>query len=587
MILFTGAGGNYGLTVPYNGALLGGWLQYEVTENNATTLNYWKCVIDGLEIGLQQKNMQWIHLSLIWGMVTTNSQNNLVLQLLLNGLELVQCEKNVQLARQSHQIWIDTAIKKAQELFYETRTDKQSSLLISSRKLNSTERLTFSIALLVLQPRYLTTTNMMSLIGMEYFELLELRHSTFYWQINGLLRDLTPNRIQSVNSNHGRDQYDNLMGALCTEGNELSYIMLNGDTIDENGDITNLYDSCLYDPSLCKSFALSFRLKLLELPKKLGQVQEILRTTPIDAGKKTVGLFMHLSTDLSEFIVEIRSQFLTSKNSIKIKLVQQPGKWINVQIFYYQDRPITIRVDGNLIASIENGTVMSDINVKLSSQVRVKQKVLIGRGLKLCLSSMTLYDISSENDSSSLINTPSSKICYENMDMFESLKGLMNDYNNRENSASRLEGFNTSLSMPLLTCFQNPDLCNTNGMVMSMWIMISGFINGNGKNFTLKTNENATAIILSTGPPEKPGILLQVIGQVHNGQLEISLQTSVYTEQFLWSVKSPKAVQLGRWTNIAFSWYSIPEDESGSLDVYIDGIRKHSSTMPNSLLTMR
>ncbi|CAH8661941.1 unnamed protein product [Heterobilharzia americana] len=97
----------------------------------------------------------------------------------------------------------------------------------------------------------------------------------------------------------------------------------------------------------------------------------------------------------------------------------------------------------------------------------------------------------------------------------------------------------------------------------------------------------ATAIILSTGPPEKPGILLQVIGQVHNGQLEISLQTSVYTEQFLWSVKSPKAVQLGRWTNIAFSWYSIPEDESGSLDVYIDGIRKHSSTMPNSLLTMK
>nr|CAH8872430.1 unnamed protein product [Trichobilharzia regenti] len=587
IILFTGAGGNYGLVVSNNGALLGGWLQYEVVQGNNTIRDYWKCVVDGLEIGLQQKNMQWIHLSLIWGTTSTSTESNTVLQLLINGLILMQCNKNTQLAKSTNQEWIDNAIKKSQNLFYETNTHKQSFLLISSKSLIPTEKLTFSVALIVLQPKYLTLNNMMSLIGLEYFELLELRYSTFYWQMNGLLQDLTPNRIQGVNVYQGRDQYDNLKGALCTQGNELSYISFTGDTIEKNGVITNLYDSCLYDPSSCKSFAVGIRLKLIELPRQSGREQEILRTTPIGAVTKSVGLFINLSTDQSELRVEIRGQFSTSKNSVKLTSIYQPGKWINIQIFYYQDRPLTIRVDGDLLASIENGTFIGETNAKLSTQMKMQQSVIVGRGLKLCISSMTLYDTSTGYDLNSVINTPSKSTCYQKIDMFESLQGTIADYNNRENSASQLETFSKPLLTPLITCFQNPDLCSKNGILMSMWIMISGFVNQTGDNITLNNNENVTAIILSTGPPDRPGILLRITGRAQNGKLQLSLIVSIYTEGFLWLIDSVNSIKLGVWTNIAFSWYSTPEDQTGSLEVYIDGIRKHSSTIPNSALNMK
>ncbi|VDP99007.1 unnamed protein product [Trichobilharzia regenti] len=508
IILFTGAGGNYGLVVSNNGALLGGWLQYEVVQGNNTIRDYWKCVVDGLEIGLQQKNMQWIHLSLIWGTTSTSTESNTVLQLLINGLILMQCNKNTQLAKSTNQEWIDNAIKKSQNLFYETNTHKQSFLLISSKSLIPTEKLTFSVALIVLQPKYLTLNNMMSLIGLEYFELLELRYSTFYWQMNGLLQDLTPNRIQGVNVYQGRDQYDNLKGALCTQ-------------------------------------------------------------------------------DQSELRVEIRGQFSTSKNSVKLTSIYQPGKWINIQIFYYQDRPLTIRVDGDLLASIENGTFIGETNAKLSTQMKMQQSVIVGRGLKLCISSMTLYDTSTGYDLNSVINTPSKSTCYQKIDMFESLQGTIADYNNRENSASQLETFSKPLLTPLITCFQNPDLCSKNGILMSMWIMISGFVNQTGDNITLNNNENVTAIILSTGPPDRPGILLRITGRAQNGKLQLSLIVSIYTEGFLWLIDSVNSIKLGVWTNIAFSWYSTPEDQTGSLEVYIDGIRKHSSTIPNSALNMK
>ncbi|CAH8659273.1 unnamed protein product [Schistosoma margrebowiei] len=587
IILFSGSGGNYGLTISYNGALLGGWLQYNIIQNNTIIQNYWLCIADNLQIGLNQKNMQWIHFSLIWGMNNNNNNNNeYILQLLINGLIIMECNKNIQINNLLYQQWINQAIEKSKKLFNETNTNKQSFLLISSKTLDPIQQITFSIALLILQPKYLTLTSLMNLIGMEYYEIIELLYSTFYWQMSGLLYQLTSNRIKIINSYYGRDQYDNPNGALCTEGNDLSYIILNGDKIGINGEMTNLYESCLYDPSICKRYGLSFRFILLELPNELDGIHEILRTTPINSIIKTVGLRMYLSSDQNEFIVEIRSQYLTYKYSIKRNFIQQPGKWINMQIFYYQDHPLTIRVDGNTNTSTENGTIINEVNVKLSTDVRIKQNLMIGRGLKMCLSSMTLYDMSSENNFDLLVNTASSQICYTNMDIFEPLQGSINDYKNRTNSASRLENFIRPLSFPSTPCIQYPDICSKNGMTMSMWIMINGFVNEHGENLDVKNNESLTAIILSTGPPDNSGILIQVSGQLENEELKLSLKTSIYTRNYLWLVDSNNALELGQWTNIAFNWFSQPEDNSGSLEIYINGLLKQSSTIPTSVLNM-
>ncbi|VDP80773.1 unnamed protein product, partial [Schistosoma curassoni] len=421
-----------------------------------------------------------------------NNNNEYVLQLLINGLIIIECNKNIQINNLLYQQWINQAIEKSKNLFNETNTNKQSFLLISSKTLDPIQEITFSIALLILQPRYLTLTSLMNLIGMEYYEIIELLYSTFYWQMSGLLYQLTSNRIKIINSYYGRDQYDNPNGALCTEGNYLSYIILNGDKIGLNGEMTNLYESCLYDPSICKRYGLSFRFILLELPNELDGIHEILCTTPINSIIKTVGLRMYLSSDQNEFIVEIRSQYLTYKYSIKRNFILQPGKWINMQIFYYQDHPLTIRVDGNTNTSIENGTIINEVNVKLSTDVRLKQNLMIGRGLKMCISSMTLYDMSSENNFDLLASTANSQICYTNMDIFEPLQGSINDYKNRTNSASRLENFIRPLSFPSASCIQYPDICSKNGMTMSMWIMINGFVNEYGENLDVKNNESVS-----------------------------------------------------------------------------------------------
>ncbi|KAH8868721.1 Cadherin EGF LAG seven-pass G-type receptor 1 [Schistosoma japonicum] len=597
IILFTGLGGNYGLTLSYNGALLGGWLQYEITLPNETIIHYsWKCLINNLQIGLNQKNMQWIHLSLIWTGITNNNNNENTLQLLINGLIVIKCNQNTHIIDLFYQKWIDYAINKSKNLFIQTNTQKQSYLLISSQTNNINQQITFSIALLVLQPKFLMLTNLMNLMGIEYYEILELLYSSFYWQISGYLNQLTPYRIQLMNAQYGRDQYDSPMGALCTQGNEVSYLIFNGDKIMPNGgDITNLYESCLYDPSTCQRYAISFRFNLLNLPNTTTTsssnnnsnfAHEILRTTPIGSSINTVGLLMYLSSDYSRLIVEIRSQIITSRNSIKFNPIQQLNKWINMQIFYYQDRPLTIHIDGNLLSSIDNATYIHEINAKLSNEMRLKQNLIIGRGLNMCISSMTLYDMSSDNDFNLLVSTTNSKICYTNMDMFEALDGTIIDHNNRTNSALQLMNSTKILSFSMISCLHNPDICNMNGMTMSMWIMINGFVNEAGEMLTMKNNENLTAVILSTGPPQNVGILIQAKGQYQDGKLRLSLITSIYTQHYLWSVESNNALKPGQWTNIAFSWFSQPEENTGSLDVYIDGIRKHSSTMPVSMLNM-
>ncbi|XP_018654801.1 putative long-N-terminal adhesion GPCR [Schistosoma mansoni] len=350
--------------------------------------------------------------------------------------------------------------------------------------------------------------------------------------------------------------------------------------------MTNLYESCLYDPSICKRYSLSLRFILLKLPNELNGYYEILRTIPINNGIKTVGLRMYLSLDQNDIIIEIRSQYLTYKYTIKLDLIQQPGKWINMQIFYYQDHPLTISIDGNTNLSNQNGTIMNEINSKLTADERLKQNLIIGRGIKMCISSMTLYDISNENNFDLIVNTVNSQICYTNMDMFEELKGSMNDYKNRTNYASKLENFIRPLLFPSISCIQNPDICSNNGMTMSMWIMINGFVNEEGENLDVKNNESLTAIILSTGPPDNPGILIQVSGQLENENLKLSLKTSIYTQNYLWQVDSNNALELGQWTNIAFSWFSQPEENSGSLEIYINGLRKQSSTIPTSMLNM-
>ncbi|KAK4474744.1 hypothetical protein MN116_001869 [Schistosoma mekongi] len=590
IILFTGLGGNYGLTLSYNGALLGGWLQYEIKLTNDTIIQYyWKCIIHNLQIGLNQKNMQWIHLSLIWTGLSTTIDDVNTLQLLINGLIMIKCNQNTPISDLFYQQWIEYAINKAKNLFIETNTHNQSYLLVSSNINNTTyQQITFSIALLVLQRKYLILTNLMNLIGIEYYEILELLYSSFYWQISGYLNQLTPYRIQLMNAHYARDQYDSPMGALCTEGNHDSYIILNGDKIMHNSEITNLYESCLYDPSTCKRYAISLRFNLLQLPNNNNNnfVYEILRTTPIGSTINTVGLLMYLSLDQSRLIVEIRSQIITSRNSIKFNTIQQLEKWINIQIFYYQDRPLTIHIDGNLISSIENGTYTHEINAKLSNEMRLKQNLIIGRGLKMCISSVTLYDMSSDSDFNLLVNNTNTKICYTNMDMFEALDGTITDYNNRSNSALQLMNSTKILSFSKISCFHNPDICSINGMTMSIWIMINGFVNEAGEMLTMKNNENLTAVILSTGPPQNVGILIQVKGQFQNDKLTLSLITSIYTQHYLWSVDSNNALKLGQWTNIAFSWFSKPEENTGSLDVYIDGIRKHSSTMPTPMSNM-
>ncbi|CAH8673473.1 unnamed protein product [Schistosoma rodhaini] len=565
IILFTGFGGNYGLTISYNGALLGGWLQYNIIKNNIIIQNYWLCIADNLKIGLNQYNMQWIHFSFIWGINKINNNNNNndnVLQLLINGLIIIECNKNIPINNPLYQKWINKAINKSINLFNETNTNKQSFLLISSKTLDPIQQIQYSISLLSLQSKYLTLNNLMNLIGIEYYEIIDLLYSTFYWKISGLYNQLTTNRIQSSNAYYGHDQYNNPNSALCTEGNNLSYIIFNGDKINHYGDMTNLYESCLYDPSICKRYSLSLRFIIMKLPNELNGYYEILRTIPINNGIKTIGLRIYLSLDQNDIIIEIRSQYLTYKYTIKLDLIQQPGKWINMQIFYYQDHPLTISIDGNTNLSNENGTIINEINSKLSTDERLKQNVIIGRGLKMCISSMTLYDISNENDFDLLVNTVNSQICYTNMDMFEELKGSMNDYKNRTNYASRLENFIRPLLFPSISCIQNPDICSNNGMTMSMWIMINGFVNEEGKNLDVKNNENLTAIILSTGPLDNSGILIQV------------------------SVDSNNALELGQWTNIAFSWFSQPEENSGSLEIYINGLRKQSSTIPTSMLNM-
>ncbi|KAF7255982.1 hypothetical protein EG68_06968 [Paragonimus skrjabini miyazakii] len=583
IILFTGAGGKFGMTINHTADELGAWVQ--IRSNSITERNWW-CRASGLGLRQTTANMQWMHYGIVWGPLPDSK--NVVLHILLNGRERAQCSSDDHSEAKPEFGWVRDAALRAAKLYDETETDQESYILLSVDGLEPMDA-TMSVALMALTPTVLTGSSVLKLLGLDYTQYLTFHISTFYWPISGFFRQLTPGRITPLRVASVYNSQDVYAGAMCTDGTNQSYIALSGDLVDGNGQ-TNLKDACIINPTRCYSYVFIMECKQ---PKRLSSEtspnseveMELFRTAPINAPLNTVGLTIAISSDSQRLLVTARSEFRTLSNSVPLTAVNMSNKWMKLEVIY-TEKLLVIRNAGVILASSINGSLKMEQNLPLSSIETANLNMLVGRGYPICVSEVATIDVPVGEDPESLINSGTAIYCYPESDFLLELKGMETDHVGMSDAAQSLQELISPFSLTQVPCLYNPNSCRHGGFTLSIWIRVDMFKDSNEKEIKPNNEQPLSAVLFSTGPPANRGLLIKVIQRMTEGKVFLDLQAEVQTSTDRWLINSPNALQLGQWTNLGVNWQAAIEMKSGSLEIYSNGIRQRSSTLPQSSVTV-
>ncbi|KAF8569307.1 hypothetical protein P879_02726 [Paragonimus westermani] len=583
LILFTGAGGKFGMTINYTADELGAWVQIKF---NSTTERSWWCRASGSGLRGNTANMQWMHYGIAWG--PQPDSGKVVLHIFLNGMERTQCSDDDHNGIKSEFGWVQVAASRAARLYGETETDREAYILLSADGLEPADA-TMSVALMALTPTTLTGSSVMKLLGLDYNQYLTFHISTFYWPLSGFFSKLTPWRITPLRVAYAYNSQDVYAGAMCTDGTNQSYIALSGDLVNTNGK-TNLEDACIINPTKCQSYVFIMEFKQSkrsnsEYSPSSDVDMELFRTAPINAPLNTVGLTVAISSDGQRLLVTARSEFRTLSNSVPLTAVNMSNKWMKLEIIY-TEKLLVIRDAGVILASSINGSLKMEQNQPLSSIETANLQIFVGRGYPICVSEVATIDVPVGEDPESLINSGTAVYCHPESDFLLELRGMETDHVGLKDAAQSLQELVNPLSLSQTSCLYNPNICEQGSFTLSIWIRVDSFKDSTETEAKPNIGQPLSAVLFSTGPPANRGLLIKVIQRMTGGKIFLDLQVEVQTSTDRWLINSPNVLQLGQWTNLGVNWQAAIEMKSGNLEIYSNGMRQRSSTLPQSSVTV-
>ncbi|KAA3680452.1 uncharacterized protein DEA37_0012429 [Paragonimus westermani] len=583
LILFTGAGGKFGMTINYTADELGAWVH--ITFNSTTERSWW-CRVSGLGLRGNTANMQWVHYGIAWGPQPDSSK--VVLHIFLNGMERTQCSDDDHNGIKSEFKWVQVAASRAASLYDETETDQEAYILLSADGLEPADA-TMSVALMALTPTALTGSSVMKLLGLDYTQYLTFHISTFYWPLSGFFSKLTPWRITPLQVAYVYNSQDVYAGAMCTHGTNQSYIALSGDLVNTNGK-TNLEDACIINPTKCQSYVFIMEFKQSKLSNSeyspSSEVEmELFRTAPINAPLNTVGLTIAISSDGQRLLVTARSEFRTLSNSVPLTAMNMSNKWMKLEIIY-TEKLLVIRDAGVILASSINGSLKMEQNQPLSSVETANLQIFVGRGYPVCVSEVATIDVPVGEDPESLINSGTAVYCHPESDFLLELIGMETDHVGQRDAAQSLQELVNPFSLSQTSCLYNPNICEQGSFTLSIWIRVDSFKDSTETEVKPNIEQPLSAVLFSTGPPANRGLLIKVIQRMTEGKIFLDLQVEVQTSTDRWLINSPNVLQLGQWTNLGVNWQAAIEMKSGNLEIYSNGMRQRSSTLPQSCVTV-
>ncbi|KAG5443891.1 hypothetical protein CSKR_100859, partial [Clonorchis sinensis] len=570
IILFTGAGGKFGMAVSTTGEELGIWMSDELGDDDPT--KSWVCTTRAANLEKATVNMQWIHYAFVWGPAPGMSE--FLLRLIVNGKEYVVCSHGENIEGTSD--WYKQAKGKAKTLYKETKTSESAYMLISSAISDSR----VAVALVALKPATVVGSSLMDLIGVEYPQFLSMQIATFYWPFSGWMKQLSPSRLTPVRVQYAQDKQDTVMGAMCTDGTDQSFVAMRGDQVDSFGR-NNLETACLINPTTCDSYVFIIDYYHPNVSFGLNASRELFRTAPLDAPENTVGLRITVSEDGQQLLVTARSELYTLTNSVSVNNLTQTSKWIELEVFYTATA-IKIRNAGILLASNKDSVKKIEANRPLTSDERLNLRLTVGRGLPVCVSDVLTLDVPTGQDAEALISGGSATYCYPDVDYLEELKGTESDHLGLPKAAASLQKLVEPLLIEQAHCLYEPAACSS--VTISLWARIDGVLDVKTGAVAAGDSEEVVAVLFSTGPPEKSGILVTLHGCRDGVDTKLDLRASVHTGSELWQVDCPQAITLGQWINIALQWYPSGETKSGGLEMYLNGLRQQSSTKPRGMV---
>ncbi|CAL8088165.1 unnamed protein product [Calicophoron daubneyi] len=522
IILFTGSDGEFGLSLSLDSRHLYAWVSQQ------------DCQAENDAFSPERQNMQWMHFGIVWDKAERESNVTVFINGQKKPCRIV--EPNLSNSR-----------KTAQDLFNWTNSSS-SHLLISSENLTEIGA-NLSVALLGFTEEVYNNLKIMNLMGISYSQLLRFRSSTFYWPFGGIIKRLGTDRLTPVTVTYTLDNMDTPLGAMCTDGTNRSYILVRGDRLNNKGK-TNMDNLCLFntEPGCGYVFIIEFTVPGIDslTPGVLG---ELFRSQTLTGSAGVAGLQLKITPEEPTYLTIVCSKLNTLTYRIALSALGKPGEWVRMKLTYW-NREATINVNGKNVTA--KPTVLSDqFILKPDSNAQFT----VSLGLKTCISSISLLEYS-DLDVLNRLNHDSVQHCYPTVDI-----NLL-----PEPTIFQI----ASKTGP--QCLLDPEKCATTGMTFSLWLKIDKFA----------SNDNKGDTVLVTGEGTTKGVKLTLYESSSGTVGMLDVECTIRRSTAVWSVRSLDAVLLNVSTNIGVSWIDSLETNSMTLEIYVNGTKQFSSTIPNT-----
>ncbi|KAF7233222.1 hypothetical protein EG68_08519 [Paragonimus skrjabini miyazakii] len=565
IILFTGDQGKFGMAIGRNRSSIIGWYIIEINSSE------WHCEFPSIQLSESTINQQWIHYALVWN--PGSMLNESTLSLYVNGRLRGRCGQLTPSEDNKYSTLNNFMLATIGTLYEDTRATGTDQLIITSQSLNDSSA-TLSVAMVTFQPKALEGVQIANLIGVDYHKLVMLRSSTFCWTVSGIIRHLSPKSLIPVRATSQSDHFGTPRGAKCTEGSIDSYIVLTGDIVDNNGE-SNLEHSCIVDSTQCLSYTFSITFKILNTTFRDVSPTEIFRSTPFNAPADRVGL--RVTIQVNQLIVEVRRRMITLTNTVPIANLGEINTWISLKL-HIRGKGIHITGNYGVLSEASNTTSRPEANSDRSSEDKLNLRMYVGRGVALCVSDISTADNNKHTMSLNSEDKPDS-LCYSDADLLLQLHGTETNHENEPNSSTAIHTFRSGYPAAHSSCLSNPERCKHGALTLSFWIRIDNFTDRNDAPRLPQPLQNLKSILLMTGKTMETGITVTLFALNKRDFIQIDMNISLATGNQLWMINVKNSTQLGRWTNIGLHWSHRTYNRPGMLELYLDGHRKHTTSL--------
>ncbi|KAF7255319.1 hypothetical protein EG68_07245 [Paragonimus skrjabini miyazakii] len=172
-------------------------------------------------------------------------------------------------------------------------------------------------------------------------------------------------------------------------------------------------------------------------------------------------------------------------------------------------------------------------------------------------------------------------LCYSDADLLLKLHGTEINHEGELNSATAIHTFLSGYPAAIhSSCLSQPEQCKHGALTLSFWMRIDNLTDGSATSVLPHPLENLESTLLMTGKTKETGITVDLFASSKSGAIQIDMNISLATGNQLWMINAKNSTQLGRWTNVGLHWSQRTHNRPGILEVYLDGHRKHTTSVP-------